>query len=187
MFLRLDWITDLWEICIRKEATKVWNLCMLNAGDGHSTAAACQWPPLWRSVQEDWFPWGHSQGRKVSDGLALRIVGSLRVTEEGWINSSLVVKHKVGRIQTACAKKPVCVCVCMCVRDPGIPCQTYSLSGKINIVKVAACKERKGVYLQRCKQPTCCCLNKLPTLFHIVIPVVYTFKYAGYNYHQQRH
>lgn len=86
----------------------------------------------------------------------------------GWLKravqtSSLAVKHKVERIQTARTIKPS---VFVCALDPGAPCQMHSLSGKINTVKVVLCKVSNSVCVQRCKPSPCCCLNRFLALFH---------------------
>ena len=104
--------------------------------------------------------------------------------DSGWLKRAvytnrLAVKHKVEGTQTACTIEPN-----VFVRETlGYLVWRILFQRRQTLF----CKEWKGVYVQRCRPSPCWCLNRLLALFHIVIPVVYTCKYAGYKYHQHRH
>lgn len=98
--------------------------------------------------REDSLCSGRYEGSTKTNGLAVRTTSSLWVTEEGWINNPFSSEAQSGEHTNSLFYTSPCVCV----GNPGIPCQTHSLSEKINIVKIAPCKEWKGVYVQRCKQ-----------------------------------
>lgn len=126
-------------------------------------------PERWTQAISDWWC------------VAARIASSLRETEEVCINKPFSSEAQSGvHTNKFCDK----ACVFAWKGDPGIPRQMFSLSEKINIVKVALCKEWMDVCVQTHKPSLCWRLNRLLALFHIVIPVVYTFKYTG---NQQRH
>lgn len=88
------------------------------------------------------------------DGSVEGTDGSPRVTEEGCTNNRFSSEAQSGEHTNSLRCEAQCVSVCVCVCNPGIPCQTYSLSEKVNTVK-KLCVHRDaphcGLMLWRCK------------------------------------
>lgn len=78
-------------------------------------------------------------GSRETDGLAMRSLGSLGVTGEDCINKAFSSQAQSGaHTNSLCCKGQ-----CVRLRGPGTPCQTGSLSEKVNTVKLSLCTEMR--------------------------------------------